>query len=180
MIRLLLEDRLEDGRGLELVRVGLVVRVEGDVERERVEDGRFAVLRIARRQGLHGLLVGLRARAMIDLLVVLVEDLDGGDVVDLTLGLGRPCSWRGPRWRRPARRSWRAAVPASGLPSHATAAPQAAIPHEGSAFAAASNPVIAYWNQKECSRATARVNSFWAAGLHDVGKFTEPSFSADS
>jgi len=33
-------------------------------------------------------------------------------------------------------------------------------------------------NQKECSAATARLNSAWAAGLHVTGKLTVPSFSA--
>src|SRR5215510_13890999 len=49
------------------------------------------------------------------------------------------------------------------------------MPHEGSAWAAASNPAIAWLNQNEWSRATARVNSFCAAWLQDVGKFTMPS-----
>src|SRR5215510_14383515 len=47
----------------------------------------------------------------------------------------------------------------------------------GSAWAAASNPLIAWPNQKEWSSATARVNSFCAAGLQEVGKLTVPSFS---
>src|SRR5262245_1823245 len=68
-------------------------------------------------------------------------------------------------------------APASGLPSQATAAPQPPMPQQGSAAAVASNPLIAYWNQNEGSIATARVNSVCAAGLHDVGKFTVPSFS---
>src|SRR3990172_3008533 len=32
-------------------------------------------------------------------------------------------------------------------------------------------------NQKECRSATARLNSCWAAGLHETGKWTVPSFS---
>src|SRR5262249_36905555 len=52
-----------------------------------------------------------------------------------------------------------------------------AIPHDGSAWSVASNPLIAEPNQKECSSATARLNSACAAALHDVGKFTVPSFS---
>jgi hypothetical protein len=51
------------------------------------------------------------------------------------------------------------------------------MPQVGSAAAAASNPLIADWKAKECSRAAARVNSACAAGLHEVGKFTVPSFS---
>src|SRR5262245_55179980 len=51
------------------------------------------------------------------------------------------------------------------------------MPQDGSARPAASNPAIAWLNQKEWSMATARVNSFCAAGLQEVGKFTVPSFS---
>src|SRR5215510_5982902 len=79
----------------------------------------------------------------------------------------------------PSSRFLAGGAPASGLPSHDTAAPQAAIPQEGSAWTAASNPLVACENQNECSSATARVNTFWAAGVHDVGKFTVPSFSTD-
>src|SRR5262245_47722846 len=77
----------------------------------------------------------------------------------------------------PSSRSLAGGGPASGLPRRDTAAPQYAMPHEGSAWAAASNPAIAWLNQNEWSRATARVNSFCAAWLQDVGKFTAPSFS---
>src|SRR5215468_6583056 len=79
----------------------------------------------------------------------------------------------------PSSRSLAGGGPASGLPSHATDAPHAAMPQEGSATAAASKPLMAFENQNEWSRATARVNSCWAAGLHVVGNVTEPSFSAD-
>src|SRR5262245_3605249 len=51
------------------------------------------------------------------------------------------------------------------------------MPQEASACAAPSNPLIAYSNQKEWRKATARVNSAWAAALHEVGKLTVPSFS---
>src|SRR5262245_19888186 len=67
--------------------------------------------------------------------------------------------------------------PASGLPSHATAAPHAAMPHAGSACGAVSKDLIAYENQNEWSSATPRVNSAWAAALHEVGKLTVPSLS---
>src|SRR5262245_53488261 len=52
------------------------------------------------------------------------------------------------------------------------------MPQLGSAWAAASNPLIEYTNQKEWSMATARLNSFCAAGLQVVGKLTVPSFSS--
>ena len=50
MIGLLGEGLLEDAGGLELVGVGLVVGVERDVERERVEDGGLAVGRDSARR----------------------------------------------------------------------------------------------------------------------------------
>src|SRR5262245_25235818 len=71
-------------------------------------------------------------------------------------------------------------APASGLPSQATAAPQPAMPQEGAAAAVASNPLLASWNQHAGSSAPALVNSACAAGLHDVGKFTVPSFSVEA
>src|SRR5207245_2883958 len=44
MTGLFLERLLQDRRRLELIRVRLVVRIEGDVERQGVEDGRFESL----------------------------------------------------------------------------------------------------------------------------------------
>src|SRR5262249_14731736 len=57
-------------------------------EREGIEDSRLAILRIARGERLHRLLIALGARAMVDGVVILVEDLDGGDVIQLALRLG--------------------------------------------------------------------------------------------
>ena len=100
MVGLLGEDLFEDRRSLELFGVGLVGGVERDVERQRVEDGRLAVVGIALGELFHGLLIGDGARPVVDLLGVLVERLDGGDVVALTLGPGagrlRPLDGRPP------------------------------------------------------------------------------------
>ena len=70
MLRLALEDRLEDRRAFELVGVGLVGRRGGGVEGERVVDLRLVVVGIALCQCFHRLGVGLHARAMIDFFVV--------------------------------------------------------------------------------------------------------------
>ena len=75
MLRLALRDRLQDGRALELVGVGLVGRRSRGVERERVVDLRFIVFRIALRQLFHGLGIGLGAGQMIDFVVVHVHRL---------------------------------------------------------------------------------------------------------
>ena len=118
MIRLLGEGLLEERRRFELVRVGLVAGVESDVERQRIEDGGFPVLRILRGQRVHGLLVILRARAMVDLVVVLVEGLDGGEVVELALGLGAHAlalgHRRGPQLEVLGRRGAGQGIPESG------------------------------------------------------------------
>ena len=59
MLRLAFRDRLQDGRAFELVGVGLIGRRRRGVERERVVNLRFVVVRIALRKLLHGLGVGL-------------------------------------------------------------------------------------------------------------------------
>jgi hypothetical protein len=84
MVGLALEYLLQDGRRLKLVGIGLVIRRGGDIEGERVEHLRLVVARIALRKLLHGLEVGLDARAMRDLVVVGKQQRQGGDVVALT------------------------------------------------------------------------------------------------
>src|SRR5438132_6642955 len=56
------------------------------------------------------------------------------------------------------------------------AIPQYAMPHFGSDFATSANPFSASSYQKECKRATARLNCCGDA-LHDMAKLTRPSFS---
>ena len=85
MLRLALDDRLQDGRAFELVGVGLVGRRGRRVERERVVDLRLVVVRIALRQLFHGLGISLHARAVIDLVVVGVHGAERVDVVALAL-----------------------------------------------------------------------------------------------
>ena len=88
MLRLALEDRLQDRRAFELVGIGLVGRRSRGVERQRVVDLRLVVVRIALRQLLHGLGIGLNARAVVDLLIVGVHDGERIEIVALALGLG--------------------------------------------------------------------------------------------
>ena len=88
MLRLAREDRLQDRRAFELIGVGLVGRGSRRVERQRVVDLRLVVIRIALRQLLHGLGIGLDARAVIDFVVIGVHDCKRIDVVALALGLG--------------------------------------------------------------------------------------------
>src|SRR4051794_29915353 len=50
------------------------------------------------------------------------------------------------------------------------------MPQAGSIRETASNASLARLNQKECSKTTAFTNSVCAAGLHEIGKVTVPSF----
>ena len=88
MTRLAFEDRLQDRRAFELVCIGLVVGRSRNVKRDSVKNLRFVVVGIARRQWLHGLEVGLDARAMGKLVVIGVHDGKGVDVIALALRLG--------------------------------------------------------------------------------------------
>ena len=73
VIRLALEDRLQDRCGLELVRIGLVCRRRCHVQRQGIIHLRFVVVRIALRQLLHHLHIGLDARAVVGLVVAAVK-----------------------------------------------------------------------------------------------------------
>jgi hypothetical protein len=88
MLRLALEDGLEDRRALELIGIGLVRRRRRDVERDGVGDLRFVVLGIARHQGFHRQEIGLQAGAVVDLIVIDVHDGKRVDIVALALRLG--------------------------------------------------------------------------------------------
>ena len=87
VIGLALEDRLQDRRGLELVRVGLVRRRRRHVQRQGIVHLRFVVVRIALRQLLHRLHIGLYARAVVGFVVAGVEHGKRIDVVALALRL---------------------------------------------------------------------------------------------
>src|SRR6266705_828243 len=86
MVRVLLVDRLEDLDGSQQRLHGLVV--ERLVQREGVEDLRLGVVRVLGGEPLHRLRVILRARVLVDLVVVLVELLERRQPVALALGLG--------------------------------------------------------------------------------------------
>ena len=88
MLRLALRDRLEDRRALDLVGVGLVGGRGRGIERKRVMNLRFVVVRIALRQLLHGLRIGHDAGAMVDLVEVGVHDSQRIQIVALALGRG--------------------------------------------------------------------------------------------
>src|SRR6266545_4601044 len=78
MVRFLYKNFLQDGGGLELVGVGLVAALGRGIECQGIEDRCLAVVRVACVQALHGLLVGQGTRAVIALLPILIERLDGG------------------------------------------------------------------------------------------------------
>ena len=89
MIRLGGHDLLGQLSRFLLLGVGLVVRLRGGLQRERVEGHRLAVLRIASVHLGHRLLVGERSCLVVELVPVLVEGLGGGDPIALALRLGR-------------------------------------------------------------------------------------------
>ena len=86
MLRLADKDRLQDPRSFELIGISLVRRRCRSVERQRVMDLSFVVVRIALRQLLHGLRIGLDAGTVIDFFVISVHDCKSVDIVALTLG----------------------------------------------------------------------------------------------
>src|SRR6266545_4871946 len=86
VIRVLLIDRLQDLDGLQERLHGLVI--ERLVQGEGVENLRLDVVRVLGGEPFHRLLVVPRARVLVDLVVVLVELLEGGQPVALALGLG--------------------------------------------------------------------------------------------
>src|SRR6266404_5667945 len=88
MLWLTYGDRLQDGRALELVGVGLVGWRSRGVQGERIIDLRFVIVGIALCQLFHGLGVSLHARTVIDFFVVGVHGADRIEVVALALGLG--------------------------------------------------------------------------------------------
>jgi hypothetical protein len=85
MVRLLRQDTVQDLGRLLLAGIGLVGRRRSCDQRERVEDGGFAVFRITGRESLRGITPGERAVAMGRFIVILIEHFDNGDVIAFTL-----------------------------------------------------------------------------------------------
>src|SRR6516162_5785448 len=80
MVRLLFCFLIQNRRSFQLLGIVLVVEVDRAVERQRVKDRRFGIIRVVLVQMLHRLLVEPSPHIMVDLVVVLVEDLDCGEV----------------------------------------------------------------------------------------------------
>ena len=125
VIRLLREDRLQDCRGLLLVGVALVVRIEVRRDRKRMQDLRLRIGRVTAHQRIHGDLVRELPRAVDALLRAVEERFDRGDVHAFALGPGTersrlldasPSRHRGPS---------RAAATGRGCPSRSWRGPNA-------------------------------------------------------
>src|SRR5215203_2778763 len=58
--------------------------------------------------------------------------------------------------------------------------PQNPIAHGGSVTVTSAKAFSASSYSKEWSHATARLNCFWASGVHETVKLTRPSFSEES
>jgi hypothetical protein len=78
------EQLFQDGAGRKLVLVGLVQRIGRGKERKRIEDPRFAVVGMVLRDGFHFLGIGERARAVVELVAIGVEDCERLDVIAFT------------------------------------------------------------------------------------------------
>src|SRR5215831_8368483 len=85
MIWVLRGEIFEDGAGFFLIGIGLIANGSGCANRQGVENGRFAIVGIARVNLAHGILIGECTSGVGALVGVLVEDGDGGDVVALAL-----------------------------------------------------------------------------------------------
>ena len=88
MIGLLRPKRLEDTARLQLIRVGLVSWWSGRGERDRIEDHRLGVRRLAHHELVHRALVRDHPRSLILVLEVVVQLTDGAYVPALTLRRG--------------------------------------------------------------------------------------------
>ena len=110
MFGLRLEDRLEDRVRTALIRKGGIggIRLTERDQRERVENRRFPVRRVAALDPIHRLRVSDQARPVIERGVILVVRVDGAEVVPLA-GRARECqpALRGRQPRRRIRRGWR-------------------------------------------------------------------------
>ena len=79
---------VQDRGGLELLGVVPIVEIDRAVQRKRVKNCRFAILRVVLVQKLHCLLIKPRAGLVVDLVVILVEDLDRGEVFGFAWRVG--------------------------------------------------------------------------------------------
>ena len=88
MLRLTRPDLFKNSRTFQLIGIGLVRRRRPDIERQRIVDLRFIVIRISSCELLHRLEIIQHAGAMIDLVVIGIHCGERFDVVALALGLG--------------------------------------------------------------------------------------------
>ena len=94
---MLREQRIENGAGLVLARVGLVGRIRRERDRQRVEDRGLVVCRILRGERRHGIAIRPGPLGLADALVVRVEVRRGVDVGALSLGFRGQRPGRGNR-----------------------------------------------------------------------------------
>ena len=87
MPRLAFEDRLQDRRAFELICIGLVVGGSRNVECDGVENLRFMIFRIFRREFSHSIAVRNQTRVLSRALEMLVQVGDCGDVGAFALRL---------------------------------------------------------------------------------------------
>ena len=105
MLRMLLEERLEDGRGFQLLGIFLVARERGLIHRERVEDARFHVAGILPDEPFHALLVGERCARVASRHRRSVNSSAAAAMYARSRGVGVPVVPAPSEWRRARARS---------------------------------------------------------------------------
>src|SRR5688500_20189004 len=88
VIGLLRKDLFKDRTGLELLCISLVGWRCRSVERQRVEDRRFSIVRVLAVDLLHRFFVREGAGSVFEFVRVLVEDLYGRNIGAFTIGFG--------------------------------------------------------------------------------------------
>src|SRR5262245_31059888 len=87
MLRFRSQNTVQNFSGYFLIRIALVISHHPRRnERQRVEDSRLAIFRVAPVKSLHCLAVSKRARPVIEFVCIFVKDCDGCHIVSLTLG----------------------------------------------------------------------------------------------
>ena len=176
MRRLFLEQFFQNRSRFEPPGVRLVLRIFRSRDRQRVKNLRFMVLGIFRRDLLHGVAIGDQARSLRRVFEVAIQLADGREIRPFALRFA-PTVLPRSAFSRPACNWLLSFTPgAKGLLQSLSAIPQYAIPHVASFPSTALNPSMARLNWKECSRATARLNSFCASCVARCRKVHRPQF----
>jgi hypothetical protein len=104
---LLLDNLFQNGSCLELIGMGLIVGGCGGIQSQGIEHPRFGIVAITAGELLHrflSFLIGEGPRPVVEPVGILVQHLDGGDVVPLSVGFA---AQRDGPFNAPSFMSWR-------------------------------------------------------------------------